>query len=93
MGAVVILALLSWGGFATTLLGVWLVARHRIEGWLWAAFSEVLWMSWAAIVGGWALFALSASLTVLNLHGFAHWMKLRSAEVSPESAEVSEGKS
>ena len=70
-----LLAGLSWGGFVTTLLGVLLVARKLTIGWLVALLSEVLWMWWAAVTGGWALFALSSCLVVLNAHGWLHWRK------------------
>ena len=85
-----LLNLVSWAGFATTLAGVWLVARKRISGWPVAAFSEVLWMTWAALVGGWALFALAAALVVLNVHGWCHWH--REATVADRlDREVSDG--
>jgi Nicotinamide mononucleotide transporter len=70
-----LLTFVSWAGFATTLLGVWMVARKMITGWLMALFSEVLWMWWAAATGSWALFALSSCLVVLNGYGAYRWRK------------------
>ena len=75
-----LLDIVSWAGFATTLLGVWLVARKQVIGWWCALLSEVLWMWWAAATGGWSLFALSSCLTVLNGYGAIRWHREAKSE-------------
>ena len=58
-----------------TLTGMWLVSKHRWEGWAVGLANQVVWLAFIVVTGAWGLLLLMSALVVIYTHALVTWRR------------------